>query len=163
MKILLSIVVFALTLSLAHRSLATGHEAEAKGHKSEAEETSEKMNALFPKKQADPAKSVLPAKTELTEPAYFAKISGDKATLKWKAVEGADQYHLQVATDPNFKWLKVNEEMMTGTSYDVAQLEPGIHYFWRVQAIKSENEQTFRKSQFATSMFETAGAPAEKK
>jgi hypothetical protein len=144
MKLILSLFAFALTLALTHGAVAG------------EENTSEKMNALFPKKQPNPSMSIVPAKAELSEPAYFAKISGDRVTLKWKAVEGADQYHLQVATDPNFKWLKADEQTLTTTSFDVAQLEPGAHYYWRVQAVKSNNEPTFRKSFFAMSMFETA-------
>lgn len=156
MKIILSVLVFALTLSLSHRTLAEGG-----GHGGGHENISERMNALFPPKKADPKQRDLPAKTELEAPAFYAKISGGQTSLKWKAVEGADAYHLQVATDPNFKWLKVDEFFLKDTTFALSSLEPGLHYYWRVNAVKTNNEPLFRKSGFVMSMFETTGAPAE--
>jgi hypothetical protein len=52
--------------------------------------------------------------------------------------------------------LVTEDHFFKGTSFDVKNLEEGKHYFWRVSAVKSENQSRFRKSFFATSMFETA-------
>lgn len=149
MKILVSLFAFAMTLTLASASLA--EEAHSGGHGN----LTEKMNALFPQPKADPTKNEVPAKPELASPGYYAAIKGDKTTLTWKAVTGADEYHVQVATDANFKWLVANEYSVKNTSFEVTGLEAGKHYFWRVAAVKSNNWSTFRKSFFAMSMFET--------
>ncbi|MBO9665859.1 MAG: fibronectin type III domain-containing protein [Bdellovibrio sp.] len=155
MKIFASLVAFAMTLALTCPSLAEeshgggGHSKEALG---------EKMNELFPPKQADMEAQAVPAKPELTSPEYFAAIKTDSVTLKWKDAEGAQVYHVQVATDPNFKWLVANEQEVKGTSFDVTKLEAGKHYFWRVASVRPDNWKTFRKSYFAMSMFETPAA-----
>ena len=150
MKVLVSLLAFAATLALTSPSLA--EEGHGGGHGG----LSEKMNSLFPPKQAQAEKRDVPAKPELAAPAFFAKVAGDKTNLEWKAVAGADEYHVQVATDPNFKWLVANEYHHKATSFEVTGLEAGKQYFWRVAAVKDNNWTTFRKGFFAQSMFETA-------
>lgn len=150
MKILVSLLAFALTLALTSPSLAEqGHGGGGHGN------LAEKMNALFPEPQAQPEKNNVPTKPELSAPAYFAEVKGEKATLTWKAVQGAEEYHVQLATDPNFKWLVANEYHHKATSFEATGLEAGKHYYWRVAAVKPNNWSTFRKSFFATSMFAT--------
>lgn len=153
MKIIISLFVFLFTLTLTNISLAS--EAAGEKHAGGHEKKVEEMRALFPPKEADPKMSAEPAKTTLETPAAYAKVTGSEVTLKWKAVETADQYHLQVATDPNFKWLVTNEFFLKDTSFKVANLEAGKHYFWRVNAVKENNEPTHRKSGFVMSTFET--------
>lgn len=153
MKILVSLLAFALTLALTSPSLAE-EAAHGGGHGNLAE----KMNALFPPKEAQPEKHDVPSKPELSGPAYFSEIKGDKVTLQWKAVTGADEYHVQVATDSNFKWLVAEEFHNKTTSFEATGLQAGQHYFWRVAAVKSNNWSTFRKGFFAMSMFATPAA-----
>lgn len=150
MKILVSLLAFAATLAFTAPSLAEG------GHGGGHGGLSEKMNSLFPPKQAQPEKRDVPAKPDLASPAYFSQVKGDKATLQWKAVAGASEYHVQVAKDPNFKWLVANEYHYKTTSFEATGLEAGKQYFWRVAAVKENNWSTFKKSFFATSMFETS-------
>ena len=142
MKVLISVMAFVLTLTLAHVTLAS-------------ENLSEEMNKLFPKPMPAAGLAVEPEKTKLESPAYFAKVAATEVTLKWSAVEGADFYHLQVATDPNFKWLVANEFAVKDTAFQAKGLEVGKHYYWRVLSVKDNNAQTHRKSAFATSMFAT--------
>lgn len=159
MKIALSLLAFTMTLALTSKSLAEeAAHGEGGGHHGKLSET---MNALFPQPQSDAAKREVPEKPELAGPSYFSQVKGDKVTLQWKAVQGADEYHVQVATDPNFKWLVSNEYHVKATSFDAAGLEAGKHYYWRVAAVKSTNWSTFRRSFFATSMFETSGTAAQ--
>jgi hypothetical protein len=114
-----------------------------------------RLEEFLPTKKPDAGKNIVPEKTVLESPTYFQAIQGATATLKWKAVEAANHYHLQVATDPNFKWLVLNEYEVAAPSYELKDLQPGQHYFWRVNAVIQNNEDTFRKSGFVTSMFET--------
>jgi hypothetical protein len=156
MKQLLSFLVLTVTFAAFANTSEPTVEA---GHGTEkaAAHASKKGGAdlnLFPPPQADHSKVARPAKPELVEPAFHSKTTAEAITLKWNAVATADAYHLQVATDPNFKWL-VNEEMMTkNTSFEVKGLKPATHYFWRVAALKTDNTQTYMKGWFASSEFE---------
>ena len=110
---------------------------------------------LFPTKQQDFTKMARPAKPTLTEPAYKAVIAGDSVTLKWNAVENANAYHVQVATDPAFKWLVSDNWNVSGNSFDQKNLQAGKSYFWRVAAISSANEPTYMKGWFSVNTFVT--------
>ncbi len=156
MKILVSVLAIALTFVLTSKSLAS-EEAHGEGHGGH-EQLAEKMNSLFPPKQANPEDAKIPAKPELSSPAYFAAVKADSVKLEWKAAEGAQEYHVQVATDANFKWLVAEDHSHKETSFEVTKLEPGKHYFWRVASVRPDNWKTFRKSYFAASMFETPAA-----
>ncbi|HEX7675489.1 MAG TPA: fibronectin type III domain-containing protein [Bdellovibrio sp.] len=158
MKIFVSVLAFALTFAMTAKSLAEEAHHEANSQEEKEEHLSEKMNSLFPPKQPDLAAQKVPGKPELTSPAYFAAINGETVKLEWKAGEGAQEYHVQVATDPNFKWLVAEDHSHKETSFEVSKLEPGKHYFWRVASVRPDNWKTFRKSYFATSMFETPAA-----
>lgn len=151
MKIFVSLFAFAMTLALTCTSVAEEHGG---GH----EDLGKKMNSLFPPKEADMAAQAVPAKPELTSPEYFQAIKGETTTLKWKAAQGAQVYHVQVATDSNFKWLVAENHDVKDTSFEVTKLEAGKHYFWRVASVRPDNWKTFRKSYFATSIFETSAA-----
>jgi hypothetical protein len=150
MKLLISVLAFVATIALTTSALA--EEGHGGGHGNLAE----KMNSLFPKKEAQNEKRDTPSKPELVAPEFYSKVSGDRATLQWKAVTGAEEYHVQVATDPNFKWLVTNEHHVSGTSFEATGLEAGKQYYWRVAAFKGTNWSTFRKGFFASSMFTTS-------
>ncbi|WII72568.1 fibronectin type III domain-containing protein [Bdellovibrio sp. 22V] len=162
MKILVSLFAFALTLALTSPSLADqAHEQQGKGHGGGHGNLAEKMNALFPEKQPHAEKRQVPSAPELVSPEFYSTVKSDKVTLQWKAVNGADEYHVEVATDPNFKWIVAQDYHHKGTSFEATGLEAGKHYFWRVAAVGSQNWSTFRKSFFAKSMFETPAAAAK--
>lgn len=109
---------------------------------------------LFPPKLPNVQVTTPPATPVLTSPEFEAKVAGS-ATLKWEAVAGADGYHLQVATDPAFKWLVKNDTLVTEAQASVGELKANVHYYWRVAAVKRGNEATYTKSAFATQMFST--------
>jgi hypothetical protein len=145
MKLLVSFLVFAISLTLSTTVLAN-----------EGKDLSAEMNALFPKPLPNMALSTPPAKPELESPPYFQKLSDLKVTLKWKAAEDASVYHVQVATDPNFKWLVKEEQLFSGNTLEVAGLDAGKHYFWRVAGVKPGNKNGHIKGAYASSMFETS-------
>lgn len=119
----------------------------------EHEATEEHFKPLYPLKVANKDVATKPAQPELLEPKTFSTVSGDSVTLKWKEAAGADSYHVQVATDPNFKWLVGDAPLYRSTSFEVKGLEAGKHYYWRVAGMKSTNDQEFTKGSFARSMF----------
>lgn len=110
--------------------------------------------SLFPQPKQNKDKSTPPATTSLVEPAFMAKVAGTAVTLKWNTVNGAENYHLQVATDPNFKWLKVDNQFQKTASFEVTGLEAGKSYYWRVAAVKNSNDSMYIKGDYEKSMFE---------
>lgn len=133
-----------MTLTLSYKVLAS---ESGKGHRDN--------NALFPKPQAKTSNSAMPAKVELQEPGFAATVSGGQTILKWSEATGVESYHVQVATDPNFKWLTVDAPLHKGTTYQVQNLEAGKHYYWRVSATKQSNWPGSSKGPYSNSMFET--------
>ncbi|HEY8271910.1 MAG TPA: fibronectin type III domain-containing protein [Pseudobdellovibrionaceae bacterium] len=144
MKIFVSVLVFVTALTVGVQSLAMNKEGSID------------MDGLFPPPQSNLSFGERPAKPELTAPSFFQKINASQATLTWKAVPTAESYHVQLATDPNFKWLVKEEQLLKGTTLEVAGLESGKHYFWRVSAMKPENKNGHIQGAFSSSMFVTS-------
>lgn len=109
----------------------------------------------FPQPVPEKAKAKRPAQPELLEPKALSKISGSSATLKWAPVENASVYVVQVATDPNFKWLITNNSAVSETSLQLSGLEAGKMYFWRVAASIPSNTASYTQGVFKASSFET--------
>ncbi len=143
-NVLIALVVCAQSL-IVFAGESGGHGGSGKAHRDNT--------ALFPPQVADKSLSTPPAQTKLTSPEFMAKIKADAQKLEWTASSSADSYHLQVATDPNFKWLMVDEHWVKATSYEVKGLQKGKHYYWRVAAVKSNNDPMSLKSNFVSSMF----------
>lgn len=134
-----------------HHAAKAGHGAAHEDHHAAL---AAKMNSLFPEKQKNPAAVVRPEPTKLVAPKFLDKVAGGVVKLTWAAAANATTYHVQVATDPNFKWLVANELSVAGTSYDVAKLEAGKRYFWRVASVKADNDSMYTKSLFVSSAFD---------
>lgn len=100
------------------------------------------------------SKGTLPGRTEILEPKALSKISGGSVTLKWKGAEGASVYHVQVATDPRFKWMVTENHNVAGETFEVTGLEAGQQYFWRVAGRSPENDASWTKGYFSSSSFE---------
>ena len=113
----------------------------------------EHFKPLYPPKVADQSKAFRLEKPVLTEPKALATVSGTATKLAWTEVTGADTYHVQVATDANFKWLVANEYKVNATSFEVNGLTAGQNYFWRVYGVKSDNDSGWTNSFPAVSSF----------
>lgn len=137
-KFFLSSLVFTLILALSLESVS----AEG-GHSGPGQHRD--MTVLFPPHKGDHSHIQRPAKPELAAPTFMAEVQPD-VTLEWKSVEGADRYHVQVATDANFKWLVVNDTFVSGTTLKPAGLASGNKYYWRVFAYKTQNQEGSTKS-----------------
>lgn len=143
------LTALGLTLSLSIHVFAAGGEGKGGG----AHRHGANLH-LLPPPAPEASKVTRPSKVTLEAPKAMSKVSGGSATLQWSASTGADKYMVQVATDPNFKWLVVNEVNVQGTSYEVKGLETGKQYFWRVAGMKADNDPSYLKGDFARSMFE---------
>ena len=180
MKFILGALVFILTLGLTVKTLAneaaepavctpekqehctaeTNHSTASSADKKEEhkagghhDDKSSTMNSLFPQKTKNVAQSERPSTVKLLAPKFLAELKSAPVKLEWTSAENATAYHIQVATDPNFKWLVINEYWVRGTSYDASALTPGQRYYWRVASVKGENESMFTKSLFVNSAF----------
>jgi len=136
-------ILFALTV-ISFPGLASDSQ---KGHGSHG-------TNFFPKKEANRALATRPSAPELLEPKALSQVTGTQVTLQWKAVENADSYRLQVATDPNFKWLLEQRDSYPETSFNLTGLEAGKHYYWRVYAWKNNQEPGSTSSFSSVSSFE---------
>jgi|GEM_PF-3621951 len=112
------------------------------------------MNSLFPEKQPLTKLTTRPTRVVLSSPKFLAKVTG-AVKLEWTGVPGANTYHVQIATDPNFKWLVADEHFIKETSFEFAKTEARNKYFWRVAAFNTDNESMFTKSIFVDSIFIT--------
>jgi hypothetical protein len=161
MKLLSALVIFALALGLSTKSLAsTGNEAQSntphsEGEQDEGHKLQGEMRKLYPQPKADIQNSVLPGKVQLVEPAFNTTVAGTAATLKWNEAADTKFYHVQVATDANFKWLKVDDHFVKGTSMEVKDLEPGHKYYWRVAGTNQEKWANHTHGYFSVSTFST--------
>lgn len=115
-----------------------------------------KSYQLFPPNTPQVDKVTPPGSAKLVAPEANSVIKEEKVVLKWQAVEGADFYTVQLATDPNFRWMPVNEGLYKKTEIEVS-VQAGRHYYWRVAANRGENMPGYMKGEFATSTFQTPG------
>src|SRR5690606_11045940 len=87
---------------------------------------------------------------------------GDGATgipaetvIRWFAVEGADSYRFQLASDSSFGNVLHDSAGLVGTSVEVSGLASGADYFWRVVASNQAGEGPWS----AVRRFTTMDAP----
>ena len=112
-------------------------------------------NKLFPQPKLETKLGLTPGKTTLLSPDFMQQVSGAKVELRWKDVSDAPEYHVQVATDPNFKWLTVDQNNVKENKFEVSGLEAGKTYFWRVASVNTGKVKTHQKSPFVQSSFVT--------
>ena len=80
--------------------------------------------------------AALAAGPTLTAPADGSTGIATTPTFTWGAVTGAASYTLQVATDPAFGSLVINQSGLTATSYTPGSALTGdTVYYWRVTAV----------------------------
>ncbi len=80
-----------------------------------------------------PNQDEITAEPQLNSPEQGATLTVfDQVTFNWDAVDGATAYNIQVAQEPSFT-SPVYDEVVTGTSVNVTNLEPTRLHFWRVR------------------------------
>ncbi len=113
----------------------------------------EKMSQVMPQPVKDKSKSIVPGKVDLLEPKAFSTVAGTTVELQWKASEGATSYRVQVAKDPNFKWLVTQQDFVKETKFSVSGLESGTEYHWRVFPWAKDNEPAWTTGPSSRSVF----------
>jgi uncharacterized membrane protein len=76
-----------------------------------------------------------PAEPKPLAPRREAVVDGSAVTFEWEGVDGADSYHLQVATDNHLHDLVYEQDLEATehTAEDVFETD-GATYFWSVEA-----------------------------
>ncbi len=60
--------------------------------------------------------------------------------LQWSDSAEADRYHLQIATDENFKQIIVDQKDLKSTKFDTSEWPDIQGYYWRLTSITSDGE-----------------------
>lgn len=110
---------------------------------------------LLPPPEKNAELSTRPGAVKLESPAALAQVEVSGTTLNWSESAGAEVYHLQVATDPHFKWLIVDDANLKATTFEVKNLEANQQYFWRVAGRRPANDSSYTKGFFVMSSFRT--------
>jgi hypothetical protein len=76
----------------------------------------------------------------LRAPSNKSTARGDKPEFAWTESEEAARYHLQVATDAEFKSLVVDEPSAAKTIIAAQKALPPGDYFWRVASLRASGE-----------------------
>ncbi len=84
----------------------------------------------------------------LVSPENEFKYTAHTLTFRWEPFDGANYYHIQVATDKDFKNIKFEEAEITEFSYEFTNLESFTVYFWRVR-VKINDRWGFFSSPWA--------------
>lgn len=69
----------------------------------------------------------------LVSPEDESKYLEHKLSFRWEPFDGADKYHIQLATDKDFKNIKFEDSSITLFSYEISNLESFTKYYWRVR------------------------------
>lgn len=150
MKALIKCLISLTILLSAQISLADDATPD---HSSEAPAAHD-WNKVFPQPTPNLALGTIPPSSEIVAPAYMSKVPAGEVTLKWKPVPHV-MYHLQVATDPNYKWLVADEKLITYTEYKLKAAKPNQQYFWRIYTQATDNKPGYTKGAAVSSEFET--------
>ncbi|MDZ4699018.1 MAG: fibronectin type III domain-containing protein [Rhodothermales bacterium] len=76
----------------------------------------------------------LPEVPTLVAPVNGSASEPDVLELQWNSATEAETYHLQVASDPSFSALIVDDEALNSIQYIVRDLEVGAIYYWRIRS-----------------------------
>jgi len=71
-------------------------------------------------------------------------------SLDWTPTGFVNSFHLQVATDPDFSELVIDEAGLKATPYVAQALEPGTTYHWRVSTTNDAGASQWSRSTFST-------------
>lgn len=77
----------------------------------------------------------LPNPPALVSPADGTTELTENVTLTWEVADLAFSYDLQVATDPDFSTLVVDETGITETTEEITDLELNVVHYWRVRSV----------------------------
>jgi len=107
----------------------------------------------------------VPDQVALLAPVNEAENISPNFTLQWMEVPGADNYRLQLSTDPDFETTMINRAIPV-TSFSTSQmLDFSTRYYWRVRAENNAGESPWSEVWSYTTIIErpepvTLSAPA---
>ncbi len=151
----LSFSIFtALTVQIGFAfSTFANSETAATATKAEKVVEHEEKFIIYHKSEPNSTLGVPPQRPKLLSPAPLSEVTGSEVVLKWNPSEEADSYSLQVSDDANFFKFTINEPSISKTEFTATGLQKDKIYYWRVAAIKSQNNTGFTKSLYNRSSF----------
>ena len=78
------------------------------------------------------------ASTFATAPECGATEQEFNVNFSWASVKGAEYYRILISTDPAFADNNIEYEGITGTSFEVSDLEELTMYYWKVQPYRTD-------------------------
>jgi hypothetical protein len=77
----------------------------------------------------------VPVAPQLSSPSNSSLLPKNPVRMQWQSVANADDYQIQVSLSSNFsQQILVNQQGITGTSFEFQDLAYNTVYFWRVRA-----------------------------
>ncbi|MGD1889432.1 MAG: fibronectin type III domain-containing protein [Cyclobacteriaceae bacterium] len=94
---------------------------------------------------SNPSNTIQVTTTLLSAPVLHAAsdISSTSFTASWSSVEEAENYLLEVSTDPNFSTITKTIQDITDTLYNVQDMKADIMYYYRVRAKEGTNYSSY--------------------
>ncbi len=117
--------------------------AEEEAKKKAEEEAKKKAEEEAKKKAEEEAKK---AAFLAAQPTLKLKAGKKKLTASWTAVEGAEFYEIQYATNKKFKKAKTKKVAAAKVKAAIKKLKKGKKYFVRVRAIKGGDVSAWSKT-----------------
>jgi len=77
----------------------------------------------------------IPSAPTLSSPSNSSNASGTSVTFSWNVSSGANNYHLQIATDSSFSNLTYDSDVGNTTSISLSDFpDDGTRFYWHVKA-----------------------------
>lgn len=152
-------IIAAITL-FSLNTFSADNSAKSANGKDWSHKRQEQVAQIYPEHEVNKAAVIQPEKVQLVAPTFLAKVNSQSVKLEWTSAGGAQHYHIQVSKDAGFNnrsMYVAEDKFVSGTSFEVKQLEPGEKYFWRVAAHNKNQDAMYTKSLFVSSVFETNG------
>ncbi|MDN3016888.1 alpha-galactosidase [Paenibacillus sp. BSR1-1] len=102
---------------------------------------------------------VVPASSPAVSPkSGEIEVAPSKVSLNWEAKSGVDSYHVLVAADPIFKNI-VSDQIISSPSIDLADLETGTQYYWKLSTVSEGSEKQIGIYSFHTKVTTAPDSP----
>ena len=104
-------------------------------------------------------------RTKLQTPALQSPANNSQnvtinPTLGWSAVDGAVNYHLQIALDPLFNQMVLNDSLLTNASVQIGPLSNSTVYYWRARGYNGIYTSDFSSNFNFTTIISNPNFPA---
>gem|GEM_PF-3151340 len=97
----------------------------------------------------------------LSSPQNGADSQPTTLTLDWASVSDADNYHLEVSAESSFNTYDFNKNNLNSSSQEIADLNEGEEYYWRVRASNEYGDSNWSQTWSFTTETSSGGSVPE--